>query len=304
MDDGPGDPAQAPYRSGFVALAGRTNVGKSTITNALVGEKVAIVSPRPQTTRRRILGIRTTATEQAVFVDTPGIHAVRNVLGRQMVETARRAIPDADVVLFVVDVSRPPCGLDRQVAGMVRASGRPVVIALNKSDRLAPEHIVAHTEAYAALAASDAWTLTIATAGHNLDRLWALVAERLPPGPACFPADQRTDQTERMLVAELVREAALCRLFDEVPHGIDVVIEDWREREDGLLTVSAVVVVERVSHRAIVIGHGGTMIRAIGSSARRAIEALLDRHVFLALEVKTRAGWRARPSELRRLGYD
>jgi GTP-binding protein Era len=291
------------HRAGFVAVVGRPNVGKSTLTNALVGEKVAIVSPRPQTTRRRVLAIVTTPDAQAVLVDTPGIHRPRTALGRQMVAVGRRAIPDADVVVWVVDVSVPPTDLDRSVAGALRAARADVVVALNKSDRLRPEHVLEHVAAYEALAASERSMLTTATTGANVPLLWDLVRERLPEGPALYPGDQLTDQTDRALVAELVRESALKALYQEVPHGIEVVVVGWQERESGLVHIDADVLVERESHKAIVIGAEGRTIKAIGTAARRAIEAMLDRRVYLTLHVRVRAGWRNSPAEIRRLGF-
>lgn len=303
---GPRDEAREGdgFRCGYVALVGRPNVGKSTLLNRLVGEKVAIVSPRPQTTRRRILGIRNTDQAQAVFVDTPGIHTPKHALGRSMVKAARAAIPDADLVVWVVDVSRPPSELDAGIADLIRRSGRPVILALNKSDRLAPEHIEAHTRAYVDLAGSEQWVLTIATRGHNLDALWALIVRMLPQGTMFFPPDQLTDQTDRMLAAELIREAALYALSEEVPHGIEVLIEEWARREDGLLRISAKLLVERERHKAIVIGEGGQMIKQIGSQARRQIEKLLETRVFLELFVAVRSDWRKQPSEVRRLGFE
>lgn len=291
------------YRAGFVALVGRPNVGKSTLLNALVGEKVAIVSPRPQTTRRRILGIHSTDNAQAIFVDTPGIHAPTSALGRSMVKVARGAIPDADLVVWVVDVSRLPGDLDRRVAGMIRKAGRPTLVAMNKSDHLRPEHIAENTEAYRALVEPVDWILTIATEGHNLDHLWEMIVNGLPAGHAFYPEDQLTDQTDRMLVAELVREAALTYLQEEVPHGIEVVVEGWERREDGLLKIAAKLLVEREGHKAIVIGRGGSMLKQIGSAARREIEKLLDEHVFLELFVAVQPDWRKSATDVRRLGF-
>ncbi len=298
------EPDDGVFRSGFVAVVGRPNVGKSTITNAFVGDKVAIVSPKPQTTRRRILGIRTTDAAQAIFVDTPGIHRPRTPLGSYMVKVARDAIPDADVVVWVVDASAPPRALDERVAAMVRRAGRPTVLALNKSDRLAPEDIAARVDAFRALAGEGAvWELTIATRGHNLDRLWALIVERLPAGPLYYPPDQISDQTDRMLVAELVREAALFTLEDEVPHGIEVVVETWALRDNGVTVIGARLLVEREGHKPIVIGKGGAVLKAIGTRARRDIEALLEGPVYLELQVGVRPGWRRSAAETKRLGY-
>ncbi len=296
-------PDAGVVRAGFVALVGRPNVGKSTLLNRLIGEKVAITSPRPQTTRRRILGIRSSDAAQAIFVDTPGIHKPTSALGRSMVKVARAAIPDADLVVWVVDVSVSPTELDREVAGLVERSGRPVIVAMNKSDRLRPEHIRENTEAFAALVHPLDWLLTIATEGHNLDRLWDLIVRALPIGHAFYPEDQLTDQTDRMLVAELVREAALRYLHEEVPHGIEVVVESWEPRPDAPLRIGARIFVEREGHKAIVIGRGGAMLKKIGTAARREIEKLLDEHVFLELFVAVRPDWRRDPADLRRLGF-
>lgn len=296
-------PVDRGYRSGYVAIVGRPNVGKSTLLNALVGEKLAIVSPRPQTTRRRILGIVTTDRAQAILVDTPGIHRPSTALGRAMVATARRAMPDADVVLWVVDASSAPGEEDRGIAQALRSCRRPVIVALNKSDLLAPEHVLARTEAYAALAGSEDWVLTIAHEGHNVQRLWERIVEALPEGPPFYPADQITDQTDRMLAAELVREAALRYLHQEVPHGIEVVVAEWHVRDTGVVHVSADVYVERQAHKAIVIGSGGRTIKQVGASARRSIERLLGSAVYLELTVKVRPKWRQSPAEVRRLGF-
>ena len=298
MDPAPGAEG---FRCGFVAVAGRPNVGKSTLVNAYVGEKVAIVSRRPQTTRRRILGILSTAEAQVVFIDTPGIRQPNNPLGQYMVRGARRAIGDADLVVCVVDVSRLPSSGDRTVAGWIEASGQPVILAMNKSDLLAPADIAAHTAAYVELMAPAEWTLTISTEGHNLDRLWQMIVARLPQGPPLYPADQITDQTERAMAAELVREAALRYLSDEVPHGLAVAVDEWAARDNGVLFIAATVVVERQGHKAIVVGAGGRMIRRIGSAARRGIEGMVGGKVYLDLRVKVRPSWRRHAADVRRL---
>ncbi len=303
--ESPAAEGTAEFRSGFVALVGRPNVGKSTILNSILGEKVAIVTPRPQTTRRRILGIQTTDAAQVIFVDTPGIHRPRHSLGRSMVRAAKSAIPDSDVVVWVVDVSSPPTALDRSVAELIRRTSVPVIVALNKSDRLRPDQIEERVAAYTELAGEPAnWMLTIATRGHNLDRLWALILTLLPPGPMLFPADQLTDQNDRMLASELVREAALTYLHEEIPHGIDVIIEDWEVREDGLLTIRARLIVERDTHKGIVIGRGGSMLSRIGSAARREIELMLETKVFLDIRVAVREDWRRSDETVRGLGYE
>lgn len=298
------DQADVPYRSGFVAIIGRPNVGKSTMLNGLVGEKVAIISPRPQTTRRRIIGIRTTPEAQVIFVDTPGLHKPRHALDRYMVSVAQGAIPDADVVLWVVDASRLPTEDDDRIAVALRRANRPIIIGLNKSDLLQPADIASHTDAFVGLAEAADWMLTIASESHNLDKVWAMIVARLPEGPQLYPEDQVTDQTDRMLCAELVREAALRYLQEEVPHGIEVTIEEWAERPNGLLFIAAKILVERESHKAIVIGARGAMLKQIGSAARREVERLMGRRAFLELFVSVRPGWRESESELRRLGFD
>jgi GTPase len=291
------------FRSGFAALIGRPNVGKSTLLNALVGEKVAIVSPRPQTTRRRVLGIRTTTEAQVIFVDTPGIHEPRHQLGRYMVKVARQAIPDADVVLWVVDVAHAPRPEDLMIARLLRPARRPVILVLNKSDLVQADRLGPQTEAFQAIVEVDDWFLTVATRGHNVDKVWAAIVACLPPGPLLFPADQVTDQTDRMFVAELIREAALHHLADEVPHGIEVLIEEWAPRPNGMLFIAAKILVERESPKAIAIGKNGQMLKQIGRDARRQIEASLDERVFLELFVSVRAGWRKSAEDLRRLGF-
>lgn len=296
--------ARGPYRSGFVAIIGRPNVGKSTLVNRLVGEKVAIISPRPQTTRRHVRGIRTGDDAQVVFVDTPGIHEPQHELGRYMVAAARRAIPDADVVAWVVDVSRPPTPEDRTIARYLADSRGPVLLVMNKSDLLAPSDIESRTSTFRELTRVDDWVLTIATEGHNLGLLWSMIVDRLPEGPALYPEDQVTDQTERLFAAELVREAALRYLREEVPHGLEVVVEEWELRKNGVLFVAAKILVERDSHKGIVIGAKGKMLKRIGAAARREIERAAGRRVYLELFVSVRPGWRKDGAELHRLGFD
>jgi GTP-binding protein Era len=296
-------PGEADFRCGFVALVGRANVGKSTLLNALVGEHVAIVSPRPQTTRRRILGLRSEADVQAIFVDTPGVHKPRTGLGRYMIGEARESLPESDLVVWVVDVSKPPTPTERTIAGWLRSAGKPLILVMNKSDLLAPEHIRANSDAFLALCTPDEWLMTIATQRYGLAELWDLISARLPEGPPLFPIDQLTDQSERAMVAELVRESALRHLGEEVPHGVAAIIEEWTDRPNGTLYLECTLVVEKEAHKPIVIGDGGAMIRRIGTRARKSIESLLDRPVYLDLHVKVRESWRSRESELRRLGY-
>ena len=297
------------HRSGFAALIGRPNVGKSTLMNALLGQKVAIVSHRPQTTRNRILGIMTQPEFQIIFIDTPGIHRPRHELGRHMVTTAQRAIPDADVILFMVDVSVKPTHQDRDIARLVtaRAPEATVLLVLNKMDRLKPDEVEAHCEAYWRLGGADDWyqdwMMTTATTGDNLDKLQEHIIAALPEGPRYYPGDQITDQTEREIAAELIREQVLRYTRQEVPHSVAVVVEEFKARTEALTYVSANVFVERASQKGIIIGKKGQMLRKIGATARPQIERLTGTKVYLELWVKVSEGWRKDKRWLRRMGY-
>jgi GTP-binding protein Era len=220
-----------------------------------------------------------------------------------MLGVARSAIPDADVVVWVVDASKMPVGLDVTIAGWITQSGKPAIIAMNKSDRLRPDQVQDHTSAYAALVPGAGWMLTIATTGHNVPRLATMVEAALPEGPYFYPPDQLTDQTDRMLATELVREAALHFLGAEVPHGVEVVLEEWTRRPNGSLFMACTFIVERASHKPLVLGAGGAMIRRIGTRSRHALEELLECKVFLELHVSVRANWRRDAAEVKRLGY-
>jgi len=292
------------YRSGFVAVIGKPNVGKSTLVNVYVGQVIAIVSEKPQTTRRRILGILTTDRYQIVFVDTPGIHKPLHKLGEYMVETATRAIPDADVVLFMVDVSEMPTDEDRQIAGLLAVKARaPVILVLNKMDLLPPEKVQSHADAYFSLVDHADWMMISATRGDNREKLLDLIVEHLPLGPQYYPPDQVTDQTERAIASELIREQALHYLRQEVPHSVEVVVEEWAERRADLTYVAATVYVEKESQKGIIIGGGGKMLKQIGKAAREQLERLLGHKVYLELWVKVRKHWRRDEAALRQLGY-
>jgi GTP-binding protein Era len=302
------DPYAVPqdHRSGFVAVIGRPNVGKSTLINQFVGEKVAIVSSKPQTTRSRILGIVTQEEFQVVFVDTPGIHRPLHRLGQIMVDTATNVIPDADIVLFIVDVSVPPQEEDQMIAKILeqRASA-PIILVLNKMDLLSPEQVTPHTEAYWNLAPFHGdWMMTIATEGVNLGELLKRIVTLLPEGPRYYPGEYITDQTERQIVAELIREQILRHTYHEVPHSVAVVVEEFRERQQDVTYIAASVFVEKESQKGIIIGRRGRMIRQIGSEGRQAIERLIGGKVYLDLWVKVRKGWREDDRQLRRLGFD
>jgi GTP-binding protein Era len=294
------------HRSGFVAVIGRPNVGKSTLVNHIVGQKVAIVSPKPQTTRSRIMAILTREDAQVIFVDTPGLHRPRHKLGQAMVAAATAAIPDADVVLFMVDVSVSPTDEDRMIAELIRRhTDAPVILGLNKMDLLPADKVKLHTEAYWELVSDyHEWMMTIATQGVNLDKLLDRLISVLPKGPRYYPGDQVTDQTEREIAAELIREQVLRYTRQEVPHAVAVVVEQFKERENGVVYIAANVFVERESQKGIVIGRRGRMLRQIGAAARQGIERMVGGRVYLDLWVKVREGWRQDEREIRRLGYD
>jgi GTPase len=306
------DETPQDHRSGFVAVVGRPNVGKSTLINRLVGQKVAIVSPRPQTTRNRLLGILTLEHAQVIFLDTPGIHAPKHRLGEAMVDTATGVLADADVVLWVVDVSVEPTDEDHRVAAVLAVSaaarsheGSPalLMLALNKVDRLNPSQFPDREASFVALAPGALPLAISAIRGDNLGRLQELIIARLPFGPAYYPEDEFTDQQERFMAAELIREQVLRNLRDEVPHAVAVLVNEFKPRSDDLTYIAATVYVERDSQKAILLGASGTMIKKIGQSARLSIEQLLGTKAYLELWVKVRPRWRKRDEELRRLGY-
>ena len=289
----------ATHRSGFVAVVGKPNVGKSTLVNALIGHKVAITSNKPQTTRRRILGILTRDDLQILFVDTPGIHQAKQALNRYMMSEVDEALSDCDAILFVVDVSHPPSDDDQRVAEWINSMPQPKIMAMNKSDTLDPRAVVANVAAYEMLVDNTSVTghesramLTSATRGDNLDKLLVMVIAVMPLGPEYFPGDQATDQTERMLASEFIREQALRLLEQEVPHGIAVAIEEWQPRPNDVIYIAATIYVERDSQKGILIGKGGAMLKTIGVHARKEIQRELNTKVFLELWVKVREGWR------------
>jgi GTP-binding protein Era len=292
------------HRSGFVAVIGKPNVGKSILINAWVGEKIAIVSPKPQTTRHRLRGILTRPDAQIIFVDTPGIHQPHHKLGEFMVETAAKSIPDADVVLFMVDVSEMPTAEDEQIAQLVEEHGKaPVILVLNKADLLPPEKVQPHGDAYFGLVKHDEWMMISATRGDNRDELLDMVVARLPQGPRYYPPDQLTDQNMRFIVAELIREQVLRFVRQEVPHAVAVAVEEWKQRREDLTYIGASVFVEKDSQKGILIGQGGAMLKRIGRAAREEIEPMVGNRVYLDLWVKVRKKWRKDEDELRRLGY-
>ncbi|MEJ5312226.1 MAG: GTPase Era [Anaerolineae bacterium] len=300
------------HRSGFVAIIGRPNVGKSTLVNALVGHKIAIVSPKPQTTRTRITGIVTEPDYQMIFIDTPGIHQKPgHKLNVLMIEQAVSAIPNADVVLFVVDVAVAPREEDAHIAQLLAARAaredsrqHPVIFVLNKMDALPIEQAEARIASYWALLPDYADSIPIsALKGTNLDLLREHILRFLPEGPRYYPGDQITDQTEHQIAAELIREAMLHYTHQEVPHAAAVFVEDYHERENGVLYISATIWVERETQKPIVIGKQGQRLKQIGTAARAELERFIGGKVYLELWVKVQPQWRDRDGRLRELGF-
>ena len=293
------------HKSGFVAVVGRPNVGKSTLLNAFLQSKVAIVTPKPQTTRLRQLGILTRPEYQIIFVDTPGIMKPRHKLDEFMVETAVDTLADADVILWLVDASEASGPTDRAIATQLAEldSNVPIILGLNKSDLLEAHEVLPRTQSYRELLPEARWILFSATTGNGRDELLQMIVNELPEGPRYYPADQLTDSFERDIAAELIREQAMLQLRDEIPYGVAVQVLEFKERPNGTTYISANLYVERENHKRIVIGAKGAQLRQIGESARREIEAMLDTKVFLELWVKVEPKWRRSDQALKRLGY-
>jgi GTP-binding protein Era len=309
-----GSSEAVPFRSGFVALIGRPNVGKSTLLNQLVGQKVAITSPVAQTTRNRLRAILTTPAAQLILLDTPGIHKPHHLLGERLVQSARGAIGEVDVVLLLVDASQPAGRGDGFIVDLLRHSRVPVHVALNKSDRVgADAEDLAATYREMLAAADDrpvAWPFHPCSAlnGDGCQALVEALAADLPPGPLLYPADTVSDQPEQLLLAELIREQVLTLTREEVPHSVAVRIERIVEDEGNVkgkerTAVLATVLVERSSQKGILIGKGGQMLKAIGQGARLQMQKVFDGPVYLELFVKVVPNWRSHPGRLAELGY-
>ncbi len=295
--------AETPFKSGYVSILGRPNAGKSTLLNALVGTKLAIVAEKPQTTRTAVQGVWTDEQAQVIFLDTPGIHSSETMFNRRMMAEVRAALEERDLLLFVADATHEVRDEDRHALDLVTRSKTPVLLVLNKIDRLKAKHLLLPLiETYKALFEFKEYVPVSALKEDGLGKLKKVILEHLSEGPAYFPPDYLTDQPERYLAAELVREKIIRATHNEVPHSAAVIVDKW-EDSPGLTRISATVYVERTGQKAILIGARGAMLKQIGTEAREEIETLLDRKVFLELFVKVQDNWRENPAFLNELDW-
>ena len=293
---------RADYKSGFVTLIGRPNVGKSTLMNRLIGQKIAITSNKPQTTRNRIQTVLTTEEGQIVFVDTPGIHKAKNKLGEYMVNVAERTLNEVDVVLWLVEPTTFIGAGEKHIAEQLGKVRTPVVLVINKVDMVKKEEILGFIDAYRKIYDFAEIVPVSARNGDNTDELVKVILKYLPYGPQFYDEDTVTDQPERQIVAELIREKALHSLNDEIPHGIAVAIDAMKYRRK-IVDIDATIICERDSHKGIIIGKQGVMLKKIGSTARYEIEKMLDMQVNLKLWVKVKKDWRDSDFLIKNFGY-
>ncbi|MDO5424971.1 MAG: GTPase Era [Eubacteriales bacterium] len=293
------------YKSGFATLIGRPNVGKSTLMNHLIGQKIAITSNKPQTTRNRIQTVYSCEKGQIVFVDTPGIHKAKNKLGEYMVNVAERTLSEVDVILWLVEPTTFIGAGERHIAEQLKKTKTPVILVINKIDTVKKEEILLFIDAYRKLYDFAEIVPVSALKEQNLDDLIDVIFKYLPYGPQFYDEDTVTDQPMRQITAELIREKALRCLEEEIPHGIAVSIERMEERKGGrIMDIDATIICERDSHKGIIIGKGGVMLRKIGSQARKEIEAMLEMQVNLKLWVKVKKDWRDSDFLIKNFGYD
>lgn len=292
------------FKSGFVTLIGRPSSGKSTLLNALMGKKLAIASPTAQTTRHRFRAVHTTDTHQMIIVDTPGVHKPHDTLGEELNTTALKSLDGIDVVAFLLDSSAPFGKGDEWIIEQLKLFNMPKVLVLSKIDLVTPEQL--EEQRFKAVSAGD-WSDVVelsSTTGQNLDLFSSTIEKYLPVGPLWFPTDMETDQPVEVIIAEFIREKILLTMHDEVPHAVGVVVEDMEyNRRKNIERIYASVYVERDSQKGIIIGKGGNAIKEIGSQARKDLETLLGKKVFLDLQVKVRKNWRRDLNQIRRFGY-
>lgn len=292
------------FKSGYVTLIGRPNVGKSTLMNQIIGQKIAITSNKPQTTRNKIQTIYTSDEGQIIFLDTPGIHKAKNKLGEYMVDVAVKNLRDCDVVVWLVEPTTYIGAGEQEIVRLLKEVKMPVILVINKVDTVKKEEVLTFIDAYRKVYDFDEIVPLSALKGDNTDTLVELIFKYLPYGPKYFDDDEVTDQPMRQIVAEVIREKSLHALSDEIPHGIAVTIEKMKERPNGkMVDIEATIVCERDSHKGIIIGKGGAMLKKIGSNARYEIEHMLEQKVNLKLWVKVRKEWRDSDLYLKNYGY-
>lgn len=297
-------PAAKPFKSGYVAIIGKPNVGKSAILNYLVGEKVAIVTERPETTRDKISGILTRDDAQIIFVDTPGIHKPRNLLGKHMTRLAKESLLEVDLVVFILDITSGITNEDKIIFNLLKDAKKPAMLLINKVDLVSKSLALPLIDEASKSYDFKEIIPTSATNGDNMDVLLNKIIECLPKGPKYFSDEQYTDKTERFMVSEMVREKALELTHQEVPHSIAVLVEEFKERpKKKLIYIRATIFVERHSQKKIIIGHRGQMLKNIGEAARKDMEDFLKKRIYLDLWVKVYENWRKDPQALKMLGY-
>jgi GTP-binding protein Era len=290
------------FRSGYVSIIGRPNVGKSTLLNALLGQKVSIVAARPQTTRNRILGIKNLPDAQIIFIDTPGIHRPKNLLGEVMVSSAREALQEIDIILFVAEPGNA-AGRDNIIVESLNNMDKPIFLLINKIDSVKKPEILRIIDQYKGLLPFKEIIPVSALKRDGTDRVLERILEYLPKGPQYYPEDIVTDQVERFMAAEIIREKIMEKTTEEIPYAVAVEVQDWSERQDGVVSISANIYVEREGQKGIIIGEKGRKLKEVGTLARIEIERLLDAKVFLQVWVKVKKGWRDDKKVLHELGY-
>ena len=293
----------SPFKSGFVSITGRPNVGKSTFLNAVLGTKVSIVTAKPQTTRNRIIGIKTMGDAQVIFVDTPGIHRPKHGLGAAMVREARRAIKDVDVVLYMVE-PKPPSKGETSIIKLFEKLKKPVLLLINKTDKVKKPELLPVIEAYGGLYPFEEIIPISALKGDGLDGVLKELLRFLEPGPKYYPDELVTDRLERFMVAEIIREKLMMATSEEIPHSVAVEIMSWEEKKTGAVLINANIYVEKASQKGIIIGSKGSTLKSVGTRARADVERLLGTKVFLELWVKVKKHWRDDRTALMELGIE
>lgn len=291
------------HKSGFVAIIGRPNVGKSTLLNRIVGQKIAIMSDKAQTTRNTIQGVYTTPDTQMIFIDTPGIHKPKHKLGDYMVQAAYSSLKEVDAILFMISADQKRGRGDDLIMERLRESKTPIYLVINKIDKIHPNHLLEVVDDYSSQMSFTEVVPISATEGNNVENLMGLLEKQMPEGPQYFPDDQVTDHPEYFIVSELIREKVLMLTRDEVPHSVAVVIDSMKRNENDKVHIQATIIIERDSQKGIIIGKGGQMLKKIGSLARRDIENLLGDKVYLELWVKVQKDWRDKQTYLQDYGY-